>query len=262
MWRTFEYSISLLAFLTLSLRQVKAQDTIPIPLKIRVGVEVSGPAIHYSDKNILNEEGYLSLDIDEKRSVVLAAGYLNYKYSQYNYSYLNQGSFVCAGMDFNLLKPDKSLGKYWAGIGLRYGLSRFTSETPAFEKENYWGTTISSIAQKTNWAHFIEVSPGVRAEIFNHFSLGWTISLRMLLYSGTGKDLKSIYFPGYGNGTKTITAGLSYYMVWNIPYKKINAILKKEVKEEPDDNSDTNTNDTNSTTGTSGNRQQGSSIRR
>jgi hypothetical protein len=252
MWRTFAFFISLLVFLSCNLIQVHAQDTIPIPLKIKMGIEVSGPAIHYSDKNLLNEEGYISVDLDEKHSAVLAAGYLNYKYSQYNYSYLNHGSFVRIGMDFNLLKPDKSLGKYWAGIGLRYGLSRFISETPSFDKENYWGTTSSSIAQKTNWAHFIEATPGVRAEIFNHFSIGWSVSLRMLLYSGTGKDLKSIYFPGYGNGAKTITAGLSYYIVLNIPYKKINVILKKEVKEESDDSGDS---------GTSGKEQQSSTIR-
>jgi hypothetical protein len=268
MWRTFKYIISLLAFLTCIMIQAKAQDTIQIPLKIRAGLEVSGPVSYYSDKNILNEEAYVSIDLDEKKSVLFDFGYLNFKYSQYNYSYLNKGTFIRAGIDFNLLKPEKSMGKYWAGIGLRYGLSRFTSETPSFDKENYWGTTSSSIPQKSYWSHFIEVSPGVRTEIFNHLSIGWSVSLRMLLYSGTGKDLKSIYLPGFGDGTKTISTGLSYFIVWNIPYKKINVIQKKEVKEETDEDEDTNTNGTNGTNGTnntnstSGNNQQGKVIRR
>jgi hypothetical protein len=263
MWRTFAYFINLLLLLTWSLIQVHAQDSIPIPLKIKIGMEVSGPAIYYTDKNILNTEGYISVDLDEKHSAVLAAGYLDYKYSQYNYYYLNNGSFVRIGMDFNLLKPDKSLGKYYAGIGLRYGLSRFSSEIPSFEKQNYWGTASSSIPRKINWGNFIEVSPGVRAEIFNHFSVGWSISLRMLLYTNTGKDLRPVYFPGYGNGTKTISSGLNYFIVWNIPFKKINVILKKEAKEETDDNDETNTNsnDNNSTTGTSGNNQNGKDMR-
>lgn len=255
MWRTFVYSISLLLFLNCCLIQVHAQDTIPIPLKIKIGLELAGPVTYYSDKNILNEEGYISVDLNEKRSVLFAAGYLNFKYTQYNYTYLNKGSFIRIGMDFNLLKPDKSLGKYWAGIGLRYGLSRFNSEVPSFQKTDYWGTTSSSISHRTNWGHFVEVSPGARAEIFNHFSIGWSLSLRMLLYSGTGKDLRPVYFPGFGNGTKTFSTGMSYFIVWNIPYKKINAILKKEVKEDTEDNSNTGTSGTNSTTVTSGNRQ-------
>jgi len=258
MWRTSVYIISLLLFLNSGLVKVSAQDTIPIPLKIKIGVEVSGPAIYFTNKNIFNEEGYISLDLDEKRSVILAAGYLNYKYTQYNYTYLNKGSFIRIGMDFNLLKADKSQGKYWAGIGLRYGLSRFNSQVPVFKKTDYWGTTSSSIASKVNWGHFVEFTPGVRAEIFNHLSIGWSISLRMLVYTGTGKNLRPVYFPGFGNGTKTIATGLNYFIVWNIPYKKIKVILKKEVKEEPEDNTDTNNNGTNSTNSI---KQQGGGIR-
>jgi len=52
---------------------------------------------------------------------------------------------------------------------------------------------------------------------------------------------------------------MNYFIVWNIPYKKIKVILKKEVKEETEDNGDTN--NTNSTNSTNNNRQQGSGIR-
>ena len=261
MLRILKYIFSLLTFLAFYLNQVQAQDTISIPLKIRAGLELSGPVSYFSDKNILNEEAYASVDLDEKKSVFFAAGFLNFKYSQYNYSYLNKGSYIRAGIDFNLLKPEKSKGKYWAGIGLRYGLSRFTSETPSFEKQDYWGTTSSSLLQKTNWAHFVEVSPGVRTEIFNHLTIGWSVSLRMLLYSGTGKDLKSIYIPGFGDGTKTISTGIAYFIVWNIPYKKINVVSKKEVKEDTDEDEDSSTTGTNRSNTTSGNNQQGQVIR-
>jgi hypothetical protein len=238
--------------MTCNFIRVQAQDTIPIPLKINVGLEVSGPVISYSDKNIQNTEAYVSVDLDEKRTAFFSAGHLNYKYSQYNYTYLNKGSFIRIGMDFNMLKPDKSLGKYWLGIGLRYGLSRFNSAIPALSKSNYWGTTTYSLPSHTYWGHFVEVSPGVRAELFNYFSVGWSVSLRALLYTGTGKDLKPVYFPGFGDGTKTISTAMSYYIVLNIPYKRIKAIMKKEAPEETDDTKDT---------GTTGTPQQGNTIR-
>ena len=235
MRRTFVYFISLLLSSLSSLLHLNAQDTTLITLKIKAGIEVSGPAIHYFDKNILNTEAFVSMDLNERISAVLGGGYLNYTYSQYNYEYLSKGMFVRAGIDYNLLKPEKSLGKYWAGIGLRYGLSVFTSETPSFLHENYWGTATSSIAQETKWAHFIEVSPGVRTEIFRNFTMGWTISLRLLLYNGAGKDTRSIYLPGFGNAANPVSAGIGYFFVWNIPYKKIRVIQKKEEPEEPDD---------------------------
>jgi hypothetical protein len=232
MRRTYAYFISLLIIFISSLDSTLAQDTIPIPLKIKVGLEVSGPVIYLIEKNNLNVEGYISADINEKVSVVLGGGYLDYQYSQYNYEYFNKGAFIRTGVDLNLLKPEKSMGKYWVGIGLRYGLSVFNSEIPSFHHENYWGTSYSSIAQKTSWGHFVEVSPGVRAEVFKNISIGWTISMRMLLYTGTGKELRPIYFPGFGNGTKTISTGINYFIVWNIPFKKINVIVKKEVSED------------------------------
>ncbi len=239
MRRIFAYSISCLIILTIFFNPVKAQDTITFPLKIRAGFDVTGPAINYFDKNILNTEAYISVDLNEKTAVFLSGGNLNYKYSQYNYNYSAKGMYLRTGLDFNLMKPDKAQGKYYAGIGLRYGISRFTSQVPSFQHTNYWGITESSIGQTTNWGHFVEVSPGVRTEIFKNFSIGWTVSLRMLLYTTTGKDLKPIYIPGFGNGAKRASTGINYFLVWNIPYKKIRVIIKKEVPEETDETDDT-----------------------
>jgi len=214
---------------------LNAQDTLDIPLKMRAGIDMFGPAMYFADKNILSAEGYFSIDLNEKRSVFVSAGYLDYKYSQPDYEYINKGIFLRTGIDFNLLKPEKAMGKYYTGIGLHYGINRFTSEVPLMIQENYWGTIYSSVSPKTSWGHFIEVSPGVRAEIFKNFSMGWNISLRMLVYSGTGKDLRSIYLPGFGNGATKLSTGVSYFISWNIPYKKIRVIIKKEEPEETEE---------------------------
>jgi hypothetical protein len=230
MRRIFAYFISLLSFL--SGGSLFAQDTVLFPLKIRVGFDLAGPGIYLSDKNNLNLEGYISYDRNEKMSYVLETGSLKYKYSQYNYDYMSKGVFTRLGVDFNLLKPEVSKGKYWAGIGLRYGLSVFSSETPLFQHENYWGTVTSSVPSKTSLGHFLEIAPGVKTELFKNFSMGWTIRLKLLISGGGGKDLRPIYFPGYGNGGNRTTAGISYYFTWNIPYKIKTVITKLEVPEE------------------------------
>jgi hypothetical protein len=243
MKKTYVYIISFLIILISE--QIKGQeapqpqDSVIIPLKIRAGIEIAGPVMYFIDKNILNIEAYVLSDLSEKMSLYLGAGYSDYKYSQYNYSYLSNGAFMKVGMDFNLLRPETAPGKYWAGIGLHYGLSRFTSETPVFKHENYWGTTSSLITRGTNWGHYLEVSTGFKAELFRNFSIGWSISLKKLIYAGTAKDLKPIYFPGYGEGGKTITTGLNYFIVLNFPYKKIKVAVKKETPEEPEETEET-----------------------
>jgi Domain of unknown function (DUF6048) len=241
MRRTSAFFISLLFMLFCNPGLINAQDTIIFPLKIKVGLEVSGPVTYFIEKTNQSAEGYISADINEKITAVISGGYLDYKYTQYNYSYLNNGIFLRTGVDFNLLKPDKAMGKYWAGVGVRYGISRFTAEFPSFQSENYWGIISSSIPRRTSWAHFLEASPGVRAELFRNVSIGWNVSLRMLLYTGSRKDIRPIYFAGFGDGQKSFAIGISYFLVWNIPYKKITVIIKKEVPPEPEEPDDTKT---------------------
>lgn len=233
MWKTYAYSISLLILVSGGISI--AQDTVMFPLKIRAGIDVSGPVIYFSDRNNLSLEGFVSLDRNEKMAFILGGGYLDYKYSQYNYDYSCKGIFFRGGVDFNLLKPQVSAGKYMAGLGLHYGLSFFKPETSAFQQGNYWGTVTSSIPGRMRFGHFLEVAPGVKTEIFRNISIGWTVSLRLLLSGGGGKDLRPIYFPGFGNGDKTVTAGFNYYLTWNIPFKTIRVITKAEPPEEPEE---------------------------
>ena len=115
MRRICAYFISTLAIILSSFSQLICQDTLTFPLKINAGIEVLGPVTYFIDKNQLSLEGYVSVDLSEKWAVALNTGYLDYEYSQYNYTYLNNGFFIRAGADFNILKPKKSLGKYWGG---------------------------------------------------------------------------------------------------------------------------------------------------
>ncbi len=227
------YALIISLFLISWSSVILSQDTIDFPLKIKAGLDIAGPVIYFTNKNNLSAEGYLSIDINPKTAMVLAAGYLDYTFSQYNYEYHNKGIFFRAGSDFNLRRPELSSDRYYAGIGLRYGLSIFNSETPLFQETNYWGTAISSIPSVRSMAHFLEVSPGIKSEVFRNFSIGWSLSLRLLLYSGTDKDVRPIYIPGFGNGAKTISTGINYFIVWSIPYKKVRHFIKPETI--PDD---------------------------
>ena len=233
MRRISAFFISLLVILISG--PAAGQDTVRFPLKIRIGADIAGPGLYFADKNNLDIEGFLSYDRNEKMSYVVEGGSLNYKYSQYNYDYMTKGIFTRVGVDFNLLKPKVSEGKYWAGIGLRYGLSIFNTQTPLFRYENYWDTVVSSIPKRTSAGHFLEVSPGVRTELFRNFSMGWIIRLRLLISGGGGKDLRPIYFPGYGPGGNNVSAGINYYLVWSIPYRIKTVITKPPPPPEPEE---------------------------
>ena len=161
MRKILAYFISLLVFS--GSYNVYAQDTILYSPRINIGADLFGPGYYFADNNTLSIEGYLSFDFDTNKAAVIEIGYLNYKYSQYNYDFLSNGYFMRMGINFKTLKPETSQGgKYFAGIGLRYGLSIFSTETPYMKGENYWGVVESSSPPKTSAAHFLEVAPGIR----------------------------------------------------------------------------------------------------
>lgn len=235
MKRTYAYFISFLTVISSVVMNVSAQDTIDLPLKIRTGLEVSGPVMYFFNNDILNAEGYVSVDLKAKTAFLFGGGYLDYRYSQNNYDYSNKGFFLRTGLDFNLMKPKKAQGKYSTGIGIHYGLSNFNSEVTSFSTENYWGPVTSSVGSRKAWAHYAELTPGVRAEIMRNLSIGWSINIRMLIYSGQGKDLAPLYLPGFGNGSKRVSTGISYFLTWNIPYKRIKYIQMPPAPEEPEE---------------------------
>lgn len=217
-------SISLLLFPLMS----RGQDTVAFPLKVRAGVEVTGPLIFMFEGKNFDAGGFISADRNEKMAYALEGGWSDFSYSQYNYDYSSKGLYLKAGVDFNLLKPTVSLGRYQALLGLRYGLSLFSSGTPSLSQENYWGKSHASLASSTMAAHFMEIAPGVRTELFRNFSIGWNVRLKFLISGGGGKDNKPVHIPGYGDGGTGATAGISYYLIWNIPFRTITAITKKE----------------------------------
>lgn len=199
----------------------QAQDTLFFPLKIRIGADIYGPVHYYANRNIFASEGYVAIDRDTIKSFSIDFGYARLDYEQYNYRYKCSGYYIRTGIDFNMISPVVSRGRYFAGLSLKYGLSLYSHEVPFFESENYWGKVNGYIKSTTHLAHFIEASPGIRTELFSNVSIGWTIRMMLLVYSGTGKDLKPVYIPGYGNGTKSFSPGINYYISFSIPYKTL-----------------------------------------
>ena len=240
MWRISVYIISIILVVSSLPQTGLSQDTIQFPLKFRLGLEVAGPLKYFNNKDLLNIEGSFSSDLNEKFSAIIIAGHTNYTFSKYRdssflmYDYRSKGFFFRAGFDVNLLKPEKSQGKYSIGIGIRYGISHFKYEIPAITSENYWGRSVTSVPTTDEWAHYIEFTPGVRAELFKNFSMGWTVSLRKMIDPGTGRHLKPVYLPGYGNGAKSFSPGFNYFIIWSIPFKKKQIIILPEPEEEED----------------------------
>lgn len=203
-----------------------SQDTVTVPLHIRAGFDLSGPIMQLVSSDLISYGINASADINSALAVTAGIRYSTYETSDYIYDFMSRGTSIVAGADYNFLKANVSGGKHYAGIGMRYGLSFYSEEAPVIRYSNEWGEGESSVPLSQHTGHFLEITPGVRTEIFPGMTIGWNISMRMLISAGAGKDLKPVWMPGYGPGTRGITTGAEYYISISIPYKKIKVVIK------------------------------------
>jgi hypothetical protein len=207
-------------------------------LKFRVGFDVAGASKYFYDKEKANLEAYFSVDLNEKRSAIFIAGRGDYSYSLYRdetfrmYRFNSSGFYLKSGIDINMFNPKKASGKYSLGVGLRYGITNYSYSVPEINFDNYWGNYQTSIPKNRAWAHYLEATPAIRAEIFKNINLGWSVSLRKMIWSGKG--MKPIYLPGYGNPSKSFGFGLNYFIILNFPYKDKRVIIQPKVEEDPE----------------------------
>ena len=213
--------------------RVVAQDTVTIPLNVRAGFDISGPVMHLIGSELVSYGAIASADFNEQFSASMRLRYSSYSISEYNYDFNSSGVSAVISGDYNFLKPKVSGGKYFTGLGFGYGMSFYSQEASRIEYTNPWGTGSDSFTRSTHTGHFLEVTPGVRTELFPGVTIGWNLVLRMLISSGAGRDIKPVWMPGFGDATSRMSTGAEYYISISIPYKKIRVVIKpkKELTE-------------------------------
>jgi hypothetical protein len=216
--------------------RVMSQDTVTVPLHVRGGFDLSGPVMHLINNNLASYGVMVSVDLNQSISVNAGARYTSFSATEYNYSFQSKGPSFVIGPDYNFIKPKVGGGRYYAGIGFRYGLSFYSQEASGITYMNSWGEGESSIPHSHYTGHFLEFTPGVRAELFKGVTIGWNLYLRVLISSGAGPDMKPVWMPGYGDATSGITTGAEYYISFSIPYKKIRVIIKPKPVSTDEDN--------------------------
>jgi len=246
--RTCIFFISL--FLLAGSRAV-SQDTVTVPLHIRTGFDLSGPVLNMISSNLVSYGIMASVDLNSSLTVTAGLRYSSFQSSQFIYDFRSRGTSIVAGTDYNFLKANVSRGKYYAGIGLRYGLSFYNEEASVIRYTNEWGSGEASMPLIRHTGHFLEITPGVRTEIFPGMTIGWNLYMRMLISAGAGKDLKPVWMPGYGAASSGMTTGAEYYVSFSIPYRKIKVIIKPKA-DQPEDEEETEGTPENTGTSSSG----------
>jgi len=238
MWR---YFISIIFVATSVVCKLQAQDTITFPIRHRVGLDLYGASKIFYEQDMLDIEAFFSADLNEKTSAIIFAGVSDYIYPRYRdatflkYNLNVKGIYAKTGFDFNMLHAKKAEGKYFAGVGLRYGISNYSFDLSEINFENYWGRYQTSIPQKNTWAHFFEVAFSARVAVVKNISLGWSANLKKMISAGVEKDMRSVYVPGYGDTSKSFGFSINYSIIFNISHKEKRVIVYPRFADTEDD---------------------------
>jgi hypothetical protein len=134
------------------------------------------------------------------------------------YDHYCNGSYFRVGFDYNILKYYSEIPYDMGFIGLRYGYSGLTYRTDNITiQDNYWGNFTSSIPETEMDAHWLEITGGLRTEIFSNFFMGWTVRAKFMLNKTEPALLYPNEIAGYGKGNKKSLLGVSFSVYYKIP---------------------------------------------
>lgn len=194
-------------------------DTLKVKPFIRIGLDLS-PALRYALENEVRELE-IALDTEVKRNWFATAemGIMQVEANKPDFQYQAQGYFGRIGLDFNLLRrPDERqndlvlLGFRYAYIFLDHQSDRYIAPSP------YWGEHLGSVQSHSFQAHWIELTAGVKTEVFRNFFLGWSLRSRIKLSETSDPAMQPYYIGGYGKGNRKAPVMVHYSVLYRIGF--------------------------------------------
>ncbi len=165
----------------------------------------------------------LSADVELLTNLypVVEIGKSKLSFESENYDHYCNGSYFRAGFDYNILAYYSDIPYDMGFIGLRYGHSNLTYQTDNITLQDpYWGNFNGSIPEAEMNARWLEITGGLRTEIFPNFFMGWTARGKFMLNKTEPALLYPNEIAGYGKGNKKSLLGVSFSVYYKIPVYK------------------------------------------
>lgn len=176
------------------------------------------------NKGVLTGEAAVDVNLSNRFFPIIELGYGAVNTEVTNGStYSATAPFARLGMNFNLVKTKDKEGnakphRNYAYLGLRYGMSLVDYELANVPiTRGYWDENqLLSWNGKNAYAGWGEVLAGVRVDMANGFTIGWSVRMKLFLHTSLDEKQTLWYVPGYGNSsgntfTLNYTLGYTYY---------------------------------------------------
>ncbi len=217
-----------LLFCSVDLLALPTNDTVDIAKpkeqyghQICVGVDIFQPFI---SSTVNYRTGYeFTADYYFKNDVyfVVEAGWGDANINYPDLVYKSTNNFFRIGINKSLFARLSPKDWDMGFVGLRYGFASIQRSNATYTViDSFWGNTTGSVpAQELN-CHWVELSGGMRVELFKGICAGYTIRGKFRLNNNDFQLLAPVYIAGYGRGDKNSVFDFNLYISYAIRWKR------------------------------------------
>jgi len=165
----------------------------------------------------------LSIDYEMKRDLyaVLEGGWSSISFSDTNYAYDGTGIFFRGGIDHNMMELERHNDYTMGFVGFRYGFSSYKQQADhIILTDPYWGNYTTYIPEESGQAHWLEITAGIRAELWKNLFIGWSARARFMIHKTDHPSMIPYYIPGFGNPARRVITDINYSLYYRIPLMK------------------------------------------
>ncbi len=135
--------------------------------------------------------------------------------------YHTSNAYFSAGFNKILLPREDSTD--WGGLfmGLRLGAAPIQRSAATYTIiDSLWGNTSGTIAPKNFTGYWMEITAGVRVELYKGLLAGWNIRGKFMMNGKQFNDLAPLYITGYGRGDKNAVFDINFYLSYAVRWKR------------------------------------------
>lgn len=216
------FSTLLLVIAFSAFSQNKKEELPQREIFIRPGIDLSRFALPiFHDIGITGFEFSMDGEINYNLFPTFEIGLNSIKENTEDFDYEANGNYWRIGINYNMLKYQHRLDRNMFFIGARYGMSNFTQQATNITFENDWGQSVTDFPETDIQLQWVEGVIGIKGEIFKNFFMGYTIRVKGKIKMDDDLGITPYFIPGYGDGSKDLTTGMSFSASYALPIIRI-----------------------------------------
>ena len=188
---------------------------------LSVGLDLSPFINHFFADERFGVEANARYTFNRKWQAVAELGYENVDLDTEAMNYTSNGSYLRAGLDYNVFRVEEIGNNDNILLGFRYGVAVQEHSCPRYTvKEEYWGNYNGSFGASTVASHWGEFVFGLRSELLKNFYMGWSVRFKSIINVGKDNALEPYSIPGYGRRDRSSNLGFTYTLEYFLPFRK------------------------------------------